>query len=88
MAAFNLFGRSFEPIFAAIAQAFDDRVIVLPEVDAGNRIALALNGPPLDWRWPDLQEAARLAETQHRLPLRRWARGGRRRRPRIRPRRG
>ncbi len=37
---------SFDPSFAAIASAFDDRVLVLPEVDAGNRVVLAVVGPP------------------------------------------
>ena len=46
VASFNLFGAKFEPSFAAIASAFDDRVLVLPEVDAGNRVVLAVIGPP------------------------------------------
>ena len=74
VAAFNLFGRSFEPSYQAIAAAFDERVLVLPEADAGNRIAIAFSGPPLDWSWDQLRLAARQAEAHHRLPLRAWAR--------------
>jgi spermidine synthase len=73
VAVFNLFGSSFEASYGAIAPAFDDRVLVLPEVDAGNRVAIAFNGPPIDWSWTELQRAARQAEARHRLPLRQWA---------------
>ena len=73
VAVFNLFGSSFEASYGAIAPAFADRVLVLPEVDAGNRVALAFNGPPIDWSWGELQRAARQAEARHRLPLRQWA---------------
>jgi spermidine synthase len=74
VATFNLFGRSFEPSYCAISAAFEERVLVLPEADAGNRIAIAFNGPPLDWSWNELRLAARQAEARHRLPLRGWAR--------------
>ena len=73
VAVFNLFGSSFEASYGAMAPAFEDRVLVLPEVDAGNRVALAFNGPPIDWSWSELQRAARQAEGHHRLPLRQWA---------------
>jgi spermidine synthase len=75
VAAFNLFGRSFEPSFDAIARAFDDRVLVLPEADAGNRIALAFVGPPLEVGYAQLYEAAREVEARHQLPARKWVSG-------------
>lgn len=75
VAVFNLFGRSFEPSFAAIAAAFDDRLLVLPEVDAGNRIVLAFAGPPLDVPFAALYEAAAAVEATHALPARRWVSG-------------
>jgi spermidine synthase len=75
VAAFNLFGRGFDVSFAAIAQAFDDRVLVLPESDGGNRIALGFVGPPLELEFGPLFATARQLEAQFRLPLRRWADG-------------
>ena len=75
IAAFNLFGRGFEPSFARIAAAFGDRALVLPEADAGNRIVLAFSGPPLAVPWTELHERARLLERQFGLPARRWVAG-------------
>jgi spermidine synthase len=75
IAAFNLFGRGFEPSFARIAAAFAGRALVLPEADAGNRIVLAFNGPPLALPWPMLQERARQVERQFGLPARTWVSG-------------
>ena len=75
VAAFNLFGRGFEPSFARIAAAFDDRALVLPEADAGNRIVLAFNGPPLEVAWPALYARAREVERQFGLPARKWVSG-------------
>ena len=48
VACFNLFGSRFDPSFSAICAAFDDRVLVLPAVDEGNRIVFALTGPRID----------------------------------------
>jgi spermidine synthase len=72
IAAFNLFGRRFEHDFAPIARAFDDRAVVLPEADAGNRVVLAFTGPPLDVPFADLMQRARAIETRFRLPARKW----------------
>ena len=44
VASFNLFGSKFDPSFAAIASAFDDRVLVLPEVDEGTASCLRWSG--------------------------------------------
>lgn len=46
----NLLGRSagFEASSERIAAAFDDRALVFPSVDSGNRIAFANGGEPVD----------------------------------------
>jgi len=75
IAVFNLFGRGFEPSFERIGAAFDDRALVLPEADAGNRIVLAFNGPPLAVPWPALYGRAREIERQFGLPARKWVSG-------------
>jgi spermidine synthase len=75
VAAFNLFGRSFEPSFAAIAAAFDDKVLLLPQADGGNRIALAYRGPRLKLELRTLRARAdRLLDTW-RLPAHQWIAG-------------
>jgi spermidine synthase len=75
VAAFNLFGRGFDASFGRIAAAFDDRALVLPEADAGNRIVLAFSGPPLAVQWPTLYSHAREIERQFGLPARKWVSG-------------
>jgi spermidine synthase len=70
VAVFNLFGSQAEPSLAAIRDAFDDRLLVLPEADAGNRIAFALTGPPLDL-FARRRHAAVL-ESRWQLPASRW----------------
>jgi len=75
VAAFNLFGRHFEHDFAPIAHAFEDRAVVLPEADAGNRIVLGFAGPTLDVSFSALYERAREIETRFRLPARKWIAG-------------
>ncbi len=78
VASFNLFGSRFDPSFAAIATAFDDRVLVLPEADAGNRVVLALVGPALDVPFSALERRARELERRWKLRARRWIAGLRR----------
>ena len=75
IAVFNLFGRAFDASVARIAAGFDDRVLVLPEADAGNRVVLAFVGPPLQVGWPALYSHAREIERQYRLPARKWVSG-------------
>ncbi len=75
VAVFNLFGRGFEPSLARIAAAFDDRVLVLAEADAGNRVVLALAGPPLAIGWAALYRHATEIERQLGLPARKWVSG-------------
>lgn len=78
VASFNLFGRKFDPSFAAIASAFDDRALVLPEVDAGNRVVLGFAGPPLDVSFAALDQRARELESRWKLKARGWVAGLRR----------
>ena len=78
VASFNLFGSKFDPSFAAIAEAFEDRVLVLPEVDAGNRVVLAVVGPPIDVPFSALDERARELEVRWKLKARGWVAGLRR----------
>jgi spermidine synthase len=75
VASFNLFGSKFDPSFGAIAAAFNDRVLVLPEVDEGNRIVLALVGPPLDVPVSALSQRARELEQRWTLKARGWVTG-------------
>jgi spermidine synthase len=75
IACFNLFGRGFDLSFGAISTAFDNRAIVLPEVDAGNRVALAVVGPPIDVSFAWLYQHARKLESDWGLPARRWVSG-------------
>jgi spermidine synthase len=75
IAAFNLFGRRCRPSLDAIAQAFDGRVLVLPAALAGNRIALAAVGEPLQVGPGELRDRARAIEADPGLPARRWIKG-------------
>jgi spermidine synthase len=70
----NLFGAhaSFGRNLRALRTAFDGRVIALPEVHEGNRVALAFNGPPLHAHWKQVDERARMIETLLGLPASSW----------------
>lgn len=72
----NLFGQheSFERNIENLRQAFDDRIVLLPEIDAGNQIVLAFSGPSLAITPAQLLERAETVEGQYGLPARRWAR--------------
>lgn len=72
----NLFGEheSFPRNIANLEAAFDGRLLMLPEIDAGNRIVLAFNGPPLSVTAGQLLDRAHDVESRYRLPARRWAR--------------
>ena len=74
VAAINLFGRGFEPSRQAIEAAFgDDRLRVLPEADAGNRIVLAFAGPVPALAAAVLYRRASDLEQRASLPARKWA---------------
>lgn len=72
----NLFGdhESFPRNIRHLDQAFDARVLLLPEIEAGNRVALAFTGPVREIEVSDLLARAEEVESRYRLPARRWAR--------------
>ena len=74
VATINLFGDhpSFVRNMKHLNAAFDGRVIALPEVHEGNRIALAFSGPALEIPYAALVSRAKLIEDQLGLPARRW----------------
>ncbi len=74
MATINLFGDhpSFVRNMKQLNAAFDGRVIALPEVHDGNRIALAFSGPALDVPYSALSRRAKVVEDRLDLPARRW----------------
>jgi spermidine synthase len=73
----NLFGDhpSFVRNMRHLNEAFDHRVIALPEVHDGNRVAIAFAGPALDVPFSALDTRAKLIETQLGLPARKWVKG-------------
>jgi spermidine synthase len=73
----NLFGDhpSFVKNMKRLNEAFDGRVIALPEVHEGNRVAIAFSGPALDVPFTALQDRAKLIEAQLGLPARKWLKG-------------
>lgn len=76
MLSVNLFGRheSYGRNIDNLSKAFDDRLVLLPEIDAGNQIVLAFSGPPLAITPAELLARAETVEAQYGLPARRWAR--------------
>lgn len=74
-ACFNLFGARFDPSFAAIAEAFGDRVLAGPPVDEGNRIVYAVSGPKLDLPLAELARRAAALQARWRLPAPGWLAG-------------
>lgn len=72
----NLFGEhaSFEPNLEGLRAAFPDGLLVLPEIDAGNRIAIGVKGNLLDLPVGRFIERAEGIERRYRLPAVRWAR--------------
>ncbi len=75
VAAFNLFGRSFDASLREIAAAFDDRILTLPESEGGNRIVLGFVGPPARLDARVLAQRADELVRALRLPAREWIRG-------------
>jgi len=72
VASFNLFGRHCGASLDAIATVFERRVIVLDEVEAGNRVAMAAVGPPIRIGPAHLRRRARAIEAGPGLPATRW----------------
>jgi len=73
----NLFGDhpSFRKNKKTLNAAFGGRVLVLPEVHQGNRVAIAFEGPALEVSFPDLYARAKEIETQFDLPATAWVDG-------------
>ncbi|WP_347554743.1 spermidine synthase [Robbsia sp. KACC 23696] len=76
MLTVNLFGDhpSFARNMRNLEAAFDGRVIALPIVHDGNRIALAFSGPPLSFPWSFLEERGKLLQKTTSLPAISWVR--------------
>ncbi len=72
----NLFGShaSFEKNVRRISQAFDGRLLSLPQIDAGNQVMLAFKGPPLDVSVDRLLSRAEVVESEYGLPAKKWVR--------------
>ncbi len=77
VATINLFGDhpSFVRNMKHLKAAFDGRVIALPEVHDGNRIAIAFSGPALCVPFAALTARAKLIEQKLGLPARKWVKG-------------
>lgn len=73
----NLFGRheSFDPNVENIRSAFDGRVVLLPEVDEGNIVALAFKGTQLNTPIGELLETAGQIKQSYRFPALTWVKG-------------
>ena len=73
----NLFGDhpSFRRNMKQLSVAFDNRVLALPEIHDGNRIAIAFSGPPLSFDWASLERRARYIEQTFKLPAKSWVAG-------------
>jgi len=72
----NLFGEhaSFEPNLDGLRDAFPGSLLVLPEIDAGNRVAIGIKGGLPEVTVGDLLDRAQVIEKRYRLPATRWAR--------------
>ncbi len=77
VATINLFGDhpSFVRNMKRLNEAFEGRVIALPEVHDGNRVALAFSGPALEVPYALLEKRARVLETKLGLPAAQWLKG-------------
>lgn len=73
----NLFGEhaSFPRNLRRLRSVFDERVLALSEIDAGNRVVLAFTGPPIALAYADLYARAKAVEAHYGLPARRWVDG-------------
>ena len=76
MLVVNLFGRhaTFKLNIDRIHEAFKGRLLMLPEIDEGNRVALAFKGPLLDVSVAQFLERAAHVRRQYGLPAEQWAR--------------
>lgn len=74
MATINLFGDhpSFEKNMRHLQKAFGERVLALPEIHEGNRIALAFKGTPVHRDWAQLYARADEIKALYGLSAKRW----------------
>ena len=72
----NLFGAhaSYARNMRNLSDAFDGRILTLPQIEAGNQIVLAFKGPELKVSVGQLLARAEQVESAYHLPARRWAR--------------
>ena len=72
----NLFGAhaSFEKNIRRLSEAFEDRLLSLPQIDAGNQVVLAFKGPPIAIDIEQLLARAEVVESQYGLPAKKWVR--------------
>lgn len=72
----NLFGahESFSRNINHLSQAFDGRLLSLPQIDAGNQVVLAFKGPPISVTLEQLLVRSEQVESNYQLPARRWVR--------------
>jgi len=73
----NLFGAhaSFTRNIRSLGAAFNGRVIALPEVHEGNRVAIAFAGPSIHVPWTDLRERAAVVARRYGLRAPAWVDG-------------
>ena len=73
----NLFGDhpSFAKNMKALRAAFDGRVVALPDVHEGNRIAIAFTGASVELEWAELYCRADSIESRTGLSARTWVDG-------------
>lgn len=76
MLVVNLFGRhsSFARNVKHLHKAFNGRLLILPEIDEGNRIALAFKGPLLNVSVAQFLDRAAQVRHNYALPAEQWAR--------------
>ncbi len=72
----NLFGAhtSFARNIRNISQAFEGRILTLPQIDAGNQVVLAFKGPPIEVGVEQLLARAEYVESKFGLPAKKWVR--------------
>lgn len=72
----NLFGAhaSFGKNIRRLNEAFEGRLLSLPQIDAGNQVVLAFKGPPIEVSIEQLLARAEVVESQYGLPAKKWVR--------------
>ncbi|MBY6345101.1 spermidine synthase [Providencia rettgeri] len=72
----NLFGAhpSFKHNIDNIREAFNGKVLLLPEMDEGNQVVLAFKGSTLEMTAGELLNRAEQVQADYGLPATRWAR--------------